>query len=323
MTQSPTTSILDDMYRLNIIFILFIFAAASCRSKDSDTVSSAPSAVLQSLLVSSTDETIGYGSSHSHLYRECDGSSCTDDQKLFVFFPGSDGAPSDHKKIAETIGKTGIRVLVLAYQNNGALQTLCGTTDSCYSQARQDRVEGSGASSYVQSVADGVKNRLLKALQKLQWNSFYSGNTILWDKIILGGFSQGAGVAAWIGKHYSVLRICQFSGTWDHTVGTTSASWLSASSVTAANRFYGFTHKDDSLANGVSYLDLNWQALGMGTGAYELYTTSMSGQKIYANDSDTACIANTHGCSVMDSATPILADGTPRYANAWKYVCGR
>lgn len=280
-------------------------------------------AELRALKVSDTDSAIQYGPTANHIYRECDNGSCSENDRLFLFFPGSDGAPSDHTKIAEVMGKTGIRVLVLAYQNNGSLQTICGTSDACYSNSRNDRVEGSASSAYVASSADGIKNRLLKALQTLGWTQFYSGTSILWSKIIVGGFSQGAGMAAWIGKHYSVARVCQFSGTWDHTVGTTPASWLSGSSVTSVNFFYGFTHRDDSISNGVGYLDLNWQQLGMGSAVYQLYTTAMTGRKIYAQDSDSACAANTHGCSVQDSATPLDGDGNPRYASVWKYVCGR
>ena len=305
-------------------FLIFFFPVAqSCQKSDTSLAAdSNSSAQLKSLTVSSTDTAFTYNSSAEHVYRECDSNSCVDDDKLFVFLPGSDGSPSDHTKIADIIGKTGIRVIVLAYQNNGALQTVCGTTDSCYTTARQHRVLGSASSSYVTSVADGIENRLLKALQALAWIQFYSGSNVTWSKIIIGGFSQGAGMAAYIGKKYAVTRVCQFSGTWDHTTGTTSASWLSEASATSASNFYGFTHKDDSLTNGVSYLDINWQALGMGSGTYQVYT-NLSGQKIYADDTDSNCVANTHGCSVMDSATPLATDGTPKYGAAWKYVCGR
>jgi hypothetical protein len=305
-----------------LISMLIVLNLMGCTKNDLTTNSNTV-AQLKTIRVSDTDSTILYNPTANHLYRECDSGSCINDQLLFVFFPGSDGLPQDHTKIAEVIGKTGIRVLVLAYQNNGSLQTICGTTDSCYSNARQARFIGAASSAYVMSLADGVANRLLKALQALGWSQFYSGSTIYWSKIIVGGFSQGAGMAAWTGKNYSVARVCQFSGTWDHTIGTTSATWLSGASVTSSNLFYGFTHQEDSLTNGVSYLDINWQALGMGAGSYQLYTASMTGQKMYANDTDASCVANAHGCSVLDSATPNNIDGSPKYSSVWKYVCGR
>lgn len=303
---------------LGVCVVLF----ASCKKSDSTSSGAATEAQLKTISVATTDSTILFNPTTSHVYRECDSGTCLDDQKLFVFLPGSDGAPSDHTKIAEVIGKTGIRVLILAYQNNGALNSICGTTDSCYTKARLHRVSGAASSSYVMSIADGIENRLLKALQALGWIQFYSGASISWNKIIIGGFSQGAGMAAWIGKNFSVIRVCQFSGTWDYTTGTTSATWLSGTSTTNSNAYYGFTHKDDSLTNGVSYLDINWQALGMGVGLYQHYSVPV-GQKVYSDDADANCIANTHGCSVMDSATPLAADGSPKYSTAWKYVCGR
>jgi hypothetical protein len=302
--------------------IFLVISIGSCAKDDSSSTGKNITAELQYLPVSSTDSNIQYDPSENHIYRECDNGQCTDDL-LFVFFPGTDASPSANTKIADVIGETGVRVLILAYQNNNSINSLCVTNDSCYTMARQDRVEGSASSDYVSSVNDGVKNRILKALQALNWAGFYTGSTINWSKLIVGGFSQGAGVAAWIGKHYAVHRVCQFSGTWDHTSGTTSASWLSEYSVTPGSSFYGFTHLNDSVPNGAFYLDINWQALGMGANSIQLYSDGLMGQKIYADDNDSNCVANYHACSVEDSATPVLADGTPKYANVWKYVCGR
>lgn len=308
---------------ISIFLLISLTFTASCKKSDLSSSDPLAATQLKTISVASTDSAILFNPITSqHIYRECDSGACLDDQKLFVFFPGSDGAPSEHTKIAEVIGKTGIRVLVLAYQNNQTLNSICGATDSCYTNARSHRVSGASSSSYVMSIADGIENRLLKALQTLGWVQFYSGSNILWNKIIVGGFSQGAGMAAWIGKSFSVLRVCQFSGTWDYTSASTSASWLSNASATSSTLFYGFTHRDDSLSNGISYLNINWQALGMGTSAYQHYSTP-TGQKIYSDDTDANCVANTHACSVVDSATPVATDGSPKYSAIWKYVCGR
>lgn len=304
------------------LFLLSVFFV-SCNSSVTSPQSTVDPVQVKTLMVSQTDSSIKSNPSANHVYRECDNGVCIDDNLLFIFFPGSDGSPSNHTKVAEIIGKTGIRVLVLAYQNNGSLKSICGSTDSCYTNVRQDRLNGSDSSTYVSSVADGVSNRLLKALQSLGWSQFYSGGTILWNKIIVGGFSQGAGMAAFVGKQNEVVRVCQFSGTWDHTVGTTSASWLSQPSASSASIFYGFTHKDDSLTGGVNYLNINWQALGMGTGTLQLYTSGLVGQKIYNNATDALCLGDTHACSIADSNTPLNFDGTPKFADVWKYVCGR
>ena len=307
---------------LLVFCLCIIFSLCGCG--DSTNATDTVSAQLEFLSVAETDSTIQYKPSATHMYRECDAGICADSQLFFVFFPGSDGDSSSFKNISNVIGKTGIRVLVLAYQNNGSLNAVCAAADSCYTNARRDRVKGAVSSSYVMSLSDGVSNRLLRALQTLGWTQFYSGSTINWNKIIVGGFSQGAGIAAWIGKHYSVSRVSQFSGTWDHIAGTTTpASWLTDMSATNPSLFYGFTHQDDSIANGVSYLDINWQALGMGAGSYQRYTTRMTGQKFYTNDSDTACIADTHVCSVADFAIPVNIDGSPKFSAAWKYICGR
>lgn len=295
--------------------------------------------------VSETDAGIQYNASASHIYRTCDNNQCADDDKLFVFFPGSDGSALDTQRIADAIGSTGIRVLVLEYENHVSTNDICGTDDACYANVRQARMEGSdsgnpvivqGADSVnyviVSSTADGIKNRLLRALMALNWTQFYEGDQILFNKIIFGGFSQGAGMAAWVGKHYPVARVCQFSGTWDgwQPGGTGHPStWLYASSAdkTPPGSFYGFSHQNDSInqdgKHGIDYLNINWMALGMGNNPPSLYDVDgLNGQKIYTTNAECSS-GHEHECSVQDAYTPLNTDGTAKFAGVWRYVCGR
>lgn len=299
--------------------LIFISAVACKKSQESSPQSLGS---LARLLVSSTDSDIQFEAQAEHLYYDC-GTACTDDQTLFVFFPGSDGSPTNFQKLIQTIGETGVRAIALAYQNNGSLNSLCGTDDSCYTGARRDRVLGAAGSPYVLSVSDGVQNRLLKALQALGWNQFHDGSTLLYNKMIFGGFSQGAGMAAWASKKVELRRVCLFAGPWDHLTGTTPASWLQEASATPADRSYGFTHYDDSLPGGVQFLNLNWQVLGMGAGTDIPLYSNPSGQKLTSKDTDARCVADAHACSVTDTATPLESNGTPRYQAAWRYLCGR
>ncbi|HET9237966.1 MAG TPA: hypothetical protein VFO10_11975 [Oligoflexus sp.] len=302
-----------------LALFLLIFSNAC---KKSETSSPQSSSALARLLVSSTDPDIQFHADAEHLYYDC-APSCSDDQILLVFFPGSDGSPDNFQKLIQSIGNTGVRAIALAYQNNGALSSICGTDDACYTNARRDRVLGAAGSTYVQSAADGIQNRLLKALKALGWNQFHDGDTLLYSKMIFSGFSQGAGMAAWAAKKVQLQRVCLFAGPWDHLTGTTPASWIQEASATPSDRYYGFTHYDDSLPGGVQYLNLNWQQLGMGTGTDIPLYSNPSGQKLTSKDSDARCVADPHGCSVSDAATPLESDGTPRYQTAWRYLCGR
>lgn len=302
-----------------LVLLLFFFSLTCKKSEES---SPQIASALARLSVSSTDPDIQFQAETEHLYYDCS-PSCADDQTLFVFFPGSDGSPDNFQKLIQSIGETGIRAIALAYQNNGSLNSLCGTDDACYTAARRDRVLGAIASPYVQSVADGIHNRLLKALKALGWSQFYSGDSLLYSSMIFGGFSQGAGMAAWAAKKEELKRVCLFAGPWDHLTGTTPASWILEASATASSRYYGFTHYDDSLPGGVQYLNLNWQQLGMGTGSEIPLYSQLSGQRLTSKDTDVRCVADAHGCSVTDAATPLNSDGTPRYETAWRYLCGR
>ncbi len=303
-----------------VMTLILLSSLPSC--KKSSESSPTQTNDLARLSVATTDSQITFKPTAEHFYYDC-GSNCLDDQTLFVFLPGTDGAPSNFQNIIRTMGATGIRAIALAYQNNDTLNSLCGTDDNCYTQARRDRVLGADGSPYVASAADGIQNRLLKALETLGWDQFHEGSSLLYGKMILSGFSQGAGMAAWAAKKVEVSRVCMFAGPWDHLQGTTPASWILEASATPANRYYGFTHFDDSLPGGVQYLNLNWQSLGMGTGTDIPLYTNPSGQKITTQDSDTNCKADPHACAVSDDATPREADGRPCYEAVWRYVCGR
>ena len=78
------------------------------------------------------------------------------------------------------------------------------------------------------------------------WNEFIKHNSIQWNKIIVAGYSQGSGHAAYIGHHYHVNRILLFSGPQDYrAVYHSSAKWLSQKSKTPASSFFAFLHIKD------------------------------------------------------------------------------
>lgn len=288
---------------------------------------------LSGVQVGITDPSITYQPGSYHSYKGC-GSSTNCPNLLFVFLPGTDGYAKGYQKIVETMAGSGMAAIGLNYYNLGpSLDVICKGNDQCFEQARKDRFFGSGSSIYVPSKSDGIENRLLKLLQYLKWTNFYDANGIRYDRIIFGGHSQGAGMAAFIGKQKLVARVCQFAGAWDHLgendLSTfTPASWISKQGATPGSRFYGFNHRDDAgagsnqqnVSNTIPLLNKNWEALGMGTNWSLPLWNSPSGQKIMTTDND--CPGVAHTCPVVDGATPLNAYGSPRYVSTWKYVCG-
>jgi len=218
------------------------------------------------------------------------------------------------------MSSAGMKGVVLAYENGNSITDMCGEEDACYKESRQDRLFGSPSSTYVSSVADGIDNRLLKMLQHLKWDAFYDADVLLYNKIVFSGFSQGAGMAALIGKQKIVDRVCMFSGPWDHTSGPFPATWLSDPSQTPTTDFYGFTHMHDVMINGATFLDINWQQLGMGVDNIEVYR-NLIGQRFYTDDEDSLCASDYHACSIRDDVTPLNNLGLPRYGSIWDYMC--
>lgn len=279
-----------------------------------------------------TDFNIQYNTLENHLYSGCGNSALKCPTTLFVFLPGTGMGPSQYQKILVEMAKTGLPVIGLNYQNNGSLyEKWCGENDLCYYQVRHDRLYGSDRSDYVRSTADGVQNRLLKLLKALHWDNFYSKDSqIRYDRIIFGGHSQGAGLAAFIGKEKNVVKICQFSGTWDYIASTeTPASWTMSNGKTDANRYYGFTHQNDIYPNGIDTVDRVWSGLGMGSATpvswnvqdfSKLKKQGNLVKKLKTEDLD--CKGKEHGCTVYDDATPMNGT-TPRYAAVWRYLCGK
>ena len=269
-----------------------------------------------------TDFNIQFENLNRHYYGGCEKGSC-DKGKLFVFFPGTAASASSYQWILKVMAEQGVAVIGLNYENDTSVETECGLLGSCFGNVRSARFLGGNFSPFVTSTSDGVENRLKKLLKHLGWTNFYTPatDTIAWSKIVLGGHSQGAGMAAYISKSMNVNRVCQFSGTWDQ-VNNTPVAWLSQASTTSATKLFGFAHRDDVETNGIIKLNANWKSLGMGVSATPLpLWTAPSGQKIHTTDNDCGSFLTRHSCSVVDSVTPMNANGRPRYESAWRYTC--
>jgi hypothetical protein len=285
------------------------------------------------LRVDLTDSAITYQPLASHGFLRClPGRTCH--QTLFVFLHGTGESALQYNKIATVMNNADYRVISLAYEAPTTVDSICASqSHSCFNQVRSDRVLGATGSSYVSSVPDGIRNRLYKALVYLHtampnegWSDFYtaSTSTLRLDRMIVGGQSQGAGMAAWIGKQWAVQRVCMFGGPWDMYQGA-AATWMSTAYTAGVNtpstEFYGFSHKDDGGTNGINTLSTQWQTLGMGSGSPVAWNASPLQKLTSAStDTDTACVNNPHGCAVHDWDTPVDS-GSPRFASAWLYAC--
>jgi pimeloyl-ACP methyl ester carboxylesterase len=175
--------------------------------------------------------------------------------KLVFMIEGTGSAARDLFSFDSSIALRGYSVISLDYPNN-VITTVCSNSQdsSCFNTFRQEIVFGSPVSPHVQvDSMNCLYNRFLLFLRYLVrndpgqgWDQYLQGDSIQWEKIIVGGHSQGAGHAAYFGKKFKLNRVMIFSGPQDYLNSfSTPASWLYDSSATDVSRYYAFLHTSD------------------------------------------------------------------------------
>lgn len=251
--------------------------------------------------------------------------------RLFVFFPGTGGAPVNYTAIVATAAAQGYHALALAYVNDRSvnLQICPGSNDpNCPELVRLEILDGVDRTTLVDvDRANSIENRLIKLLQYLEvnypgegWSGFLDATgQPRWESMAFAGHSQGAGHAAMIGKLRLVHRVALFSGT-------EPALWTTQPLATPVDRWYALVHElEDHYAPIVS----SWSNLGIpGTltsvdaiappygGSHRLQTL------VVPADTTAGGAPNYHGSVVGDLATPLDAAGVPVLRAAWVTMIG-
>jgi hypothetical protein len=91
------------------------------------------------------------------------------------------------------------------------------------------------------------------------WDQFLTqdGQDLRWDKVIVAGASHGSTTAARFAKHQKVARVVMFCGPRDQY-----QVWQALPSATPANRFFGFSHVEDT-GWVQSHYCRSWEMLGL------------------------------------------------------------
>lgn len=205
---------------------------------------------------------------------------------LFVFLPGSNMEPDKHDQILLTAASTGYRSIGLSYDNSVKVADACaGQLDcglDCSGDMREEVVRGVDTSANVDVTrGDSIIVRLYRVLEELDttdpgggWADYYvptagsvNASNILWENIILGGFSQGAGHAAFISRHKQVHGLFIIDGGGDTcndpVVGELPAEWLTTGVDASAGRpKYGLRHDHGT---GHTTNTASWVEVGLGT----------------------------------------------------------
>jgi Secretion system C-terminal sorting domain len=258
-------------------------------------------------------------------------SGVTHKNKLFLFFPGTGAVPFNYKEVLKEAANLGCHAVGLNYPNAEAINTLCqpSVDITCHSRARYEVFDGLDRTTDVAVDSDNcIQNRVIKLLQYLEttyptenWSQYYSGNNIFWDKIIVSGHSQGGGHAGFISKIKQVDRVVMFAAMDWIPLLNRNADWITWAGPTTSNRYYGFVHENDELAN-FSQIQTTWMNYGMnnyGTLTNSLTSPYGNSHTLYTTITPDNDPTKFHGCIVADAYIPIVA-GVLTFKPVWDYM---
>lgn len=163
------------------------------------------------------------------------------DASLFVYIPGSGNEPRDHDLLLKTAAYAGYPTIGISYDNVDTIGSVCeGVLTGlplpcgveCPGKVRAERLLGVDASAFDDVFwKDAMVPRLWRVLDLLHadhptegWDAYFNPNKaqviprpidINWDRIVVAGFSQGAGHALRIAQEFQVDGVALSDGGSD------------------------------------------------------------------------------------------------------------
>jgi predicted esterase len=184
--------------------------------------------------------------------------------QLLLFLNGTGGEPPGPKAFLGVAADAGYRVISLAYNDDISVAVYCPKrpNPTCSATFRAMRLYGNqrlGDANVDNTPAESIVNRLVKLLQYLDrnhpdggWGSYIRNGAPDWQRIVVCGQSQGAGMAAFIAKQHAVARVILFSSPWDYIEQNGRrelAPWIALPSQTPPERWFGGYHARENMAD--------------------------------------------------------------------------
>lgn len=282
------------------------------------------------VLPSETDATITAPNNRHYVFRNA---TVTQQDKLFLFLPGTNGVPFNYRKILGSVADLGYHVIGLTYPNEIAMALLCQTSidTSCHSKGRLEIFDGVDRHTGIDvDESNSIQNRLYKLVVYLRdqypldgWDQYIDDNSIVWNKIAISGHSQGGGHAAIISKIKRVDRAILFAtADWIPALNR-FPDWLNWISETPSENYVGFIHELDEEV-GFAIQKLYWVRLGMWSNRQVVladtslvpfeYTQTLSTHITPANNP-----TKYHACVAVDVFTP-SENAVPILEPIWHYL---
>jgi pimeloyl-ACP methyl ester carboxylesterase len=238
------------------------------------------------------------------------------DAPLAIFLPGTNGLPANTETILAVMAGQGYRVIGLEYDDAPAVVQVCprDPDPACSARFREMRITGTGPGTrdVRNPSAEAIVPRLVATLKALAaaapdegWGQYLDGDQLRWDRILVSGLSQGAGMAAYIAKQHAVRRVVLFSSPWDFTLPERRpAEWLATPSATPMTRWFAEYNKRENTAPLIRAAYAALKIPSANISAFDLDlppNVRFSGENPY------------HGATIHD----------PRYAPQWRAMFGK
>lgn len=225
---------------------------------------------------------------------------------LFLFIGGTESNTKSYQTISLFAGNLGYDVINLAYPNSIAAASLANSPDSlAFNKYRQEVCYGTSLSPDVTvDSLNSIYTRTLNLIHYLHttypnqnWDQYLlDPSTLNWNKIAVGGHSQGSGHACYLAKSNDVERVLMFSGPNDYSnYFSQAAHWLRNPGVTTINKHFSYLSLLDEVVSFDKQL-INLQGLGL----YPLYdTTYVDDSSSPFNDSRCLYTRQTPGIALL------------------------
>lgn len=183
---------------------------------------------------------------------------------LLLWLPGTFGRPHLGAQLdfPQFAAQQGYRVILLSYITDQAVSGVCVGKNlignrSCAEDFRRKRIFGDqGFSLIADQPQDAIQYRLAQLLAYLKktrseehWDDYLNADgSVRWERIAVGGQSQGGGHAAFIAQTKPVARVIMLSGGWDISAPGEIADWYVKPNATPAERWFATYHVEEPTA---------------------------------------------------------------------------
>lgn len=175
--------------------------------------------------------------------------------RLFLFLVGTGGKATNSLKFDSVFARWGYHAITLDYEDNVIAVACAHSLDpATFGNYRKAIISGAPVSKLIKvDRANSILNRFQKLLVYLVkhdpaggWGQFVTNGQPVWSRVIVGGHSQGAGHAPYIGQMFKVDRVLIFSGPQDYMDDLHKpAPWQARKSATPPSRFFAFLSQND------------------------------------------------------------------------------